>query len=113
MNYDYYEDPYSSALLGHHRLTMVGNYYGARMGLNLMASRSLDADRLDYQADFNYRLNNLWRVTYRHTFDRFVGNTYFDYNAMLTYRYGMRDIGLTWSHLTHRFGIQILGASFN
>lgn len=113
MNYDYFEDPYSSSLLGHHRLTMVGNFAGGRSGINLMASRSLDADRFDYQADFNYRLNNTWRLTYRHTFDRFVGNSFFDYNAMLTYRYGMRDIGLTWSHLTHRFGIQILGASFN
>ncbi len=113
MNYDYTQDSYSSALLGHHRLTMIGNYAGPRLGLNLMASRSLDAERLDYQADLHYRLSNIWRLTYRHTFDRFGESSFLDYNAMLTYRYGLRDIGLTWSHTTGRFGFQVLGASFN
>ena len=113
LNYDYFQDPYSSALLGHHRLTLMSNYTAARTSFNFVTSRSLDAARLDYQADAHYRLNDIWRLTYRHTFDSFMGTSFFDYNAMLTYRYGMRDIGLTWSHTTRHFGIQILGASFN
>lgn len=111
--YDYYQDPYSSALLGHHRLSLRGGYSASRLGLTMLGSRSLDADRLQYQMDLNYRLSGLWRLQYRYTFDRFFSDSYLDYSAMLTYRLGVRDIGLTWSRSTNRFGIQVLGASFN
>jgi hypothetical protein len=48
-----------------------------------------------------------------YTFDKYLSDTYLDYNATIAYRLGIREIGVTWSHRTKRFGIQVFGASFN
>ena len=111
--YDYTQDPFSSELLGNHRLTLQAFYNQGRLGFNFFGSRSLDIERFSYYADVNYRISGLWRIMGSYTFDKYLSDTYLDYNATIAYRLGIREIGVTWSHRTKRFGIQVFGASFN
>lgn len=111
--YDYSQDPFSSSLLGQHRLSLQAFYNSGRMGLNFFGTRSLDIDRVSYYADLNYRISGLWRILGSYTFDKYLTDTYMDYNATIAYRLGIREIGLTWSHRSKRFGIQVFGATFN
>ncbi len=111
--YDYSQDPFSSSLLGQHRLSLQAFYNSGRMGLNFFGTRSLDIDRMSYYADLNYRISGLWRILGSYTFDKYLTDTYMDYNATIAYRLGIREIGLTWSHRSKRFGIQVFGATFN
>jgi hypothetical protein len=113
LGYDYYNDPFSSAIVGQHRMSLSGNYFASRTGLRLSANKSLDADRLDYSAYMNYRISGLWRLSSSYAFDRFNAIGFLDYNATLAYRLGGRDIGVSWSKSTGRLGIQVLGASYN
>jgi hypothetical protein len=111
--YDYSKDPFNSSLLGNHRLSLQAFYNQGRLGFNFFGTRSLDIERLSYYADMNYRISGLWRIMGSYTFDQYFSDTYFDYNATIAYRMGIREFGLTWSHRTKRFGIQVLGATFN
>jgi hypothetical protein len=111
--YDYSQDPFSSGLLGQHRLSLQAFYNSGRTGFNFFGSRSLDIDRYNYYLDASYRMSGLWRIMGSYTFDKYLSDTYLDYNATLAYRLGIREIGLTWSYRTKRFGIQVFGASFN
>lgn len=112
VGYDYNSDVFSSSLLGHHRMNMIGALGSKRIETELVASKSLDADHLDYEADAHYKISPLWRMGYRYTFEQFNGSRFADYNALLTYRIGVRDVGLNWSTQTHRLGLTILGATF-
>ena len=76
-------------------------------------TKGLDVDRLSYNLDASYRLNDLMRLSYAYTYERFYGAGYLDYSFVFGYRVGYREIGLTWSHKTKRLGIQVLGATFN
>ncbi|MFX8457289.1 hypothetical protein ABTL49_19215, partial [Acinetobacter baumannii] len=51
VGYDYNSDVFSSSLLGHHRMNMIGALGSKRIETELVASKSLDADHLDYEAD--------------------------------------------------------------
>jgi hypothetical protein len=112
LTYDYSQDAFNS-LIGNHRLSAQGTYYGGRTSLNVFGSRSLDADRMNYFADATYRISGIWRVAYSYTFDRFLGESVTDYNIALIYRFGWRDFGVTFSQKTKRLGIQVLGTTFN
>lgn len=111
--YDYSQDPFNSSLLGQHRLSLQAFYNAGRTGFNFFGTRSLDIDRVSYYADMNYRVSGLWRILGSYTFDKYLSDTYMDYNATIAYRLGIREIGLTWSHRSKRFGIQVFGATFN
>lgn len=111
--YDYSQDPFNSSLLGQHRLSLQAFYNSGRTGFNFFGTRSLDIDRVSYYADMNYRVSGLWRILGSYTFDKYLSDTYMDYNATIAYRLGIREIGLTWSYRTKRFGIQVFGATFN
>lgn len=111
VTYDFSTDTYTDSVVGEHRLTAHGNYQKGAFGFDASASRSLGVDRLDYYADASYRLNRLWRVGYTYIYDRALGSSFLDYQAVLYYRVGQREFGLLWSYATRRFGIQVLGAS--
>lgn len=111
--YDYTQDPFNSALLGSHRLSLQAFYNSGRTGFTFFGTRSLDMDRYNYYADVNYRISGLWRFLGSYTFDRYLNESYLDWNATIAYRLGIREIGLTWSQYTKRFGIQVFGATFN
>ena len=111
--YDYSQDPFSSSLLGQHRLSLQAFYNAGRTGFNFFGTKSLDIERFSYYADVNYRISGLWRILGSYTFDKYLRDSYMDYNATIAYRLGIREFGLTWSHRTKRFGIQVFGATFN
>jgi hypothetical protein len=112
LTYDYTENGFNSGLTGKHQLTFSGNFHQGNFLSTVAANRALDLDKFSLFADLGYQLASLWRLSYSYTLDRYLGNTYVDYNAAIGYRLGYREIGLTFSGRTHRFGIQLLGAGF-
>lgn len=112
LSYDYYENGFNSGLTGKHQVNFSGNYNQGNFGSTVSASRALDIDKFSLFADLGYHLSSLWRLSYSYTLDRFLGNSYVDYTAAIGYRIGFREIGLTFSGRTHRFGFQVLGTSF-
>jgi len=111
--YDFSQDPFSSELLGQHRLSLQAFYNNGRTGFTFFGTKSIDIDRVSYYADMNYRISGLWRLMGSYTFDKYLTDSYLDYNATIAYRLGIRELGLTWSARTKRFGIQVFGATLN
>jgi hypothetical protein len=108
LTYDFYENGFNSGLTGRHQLSFSGALNQGNFGSTLSATRALDVDRFSVFADLGYRLSNVWRLSYAYTLDRYVGRTFVDYTAAIGFRIGMREIGLTYSGQTKRFGIQLL-----
>ncbi len=113
LGYDFLADGFNSEFLGQHAVSGRLNYYAGPISFSFLGSKSLDVDRSSMQLDASYRLARDWRVSYAYTFDRYFGESFFDYNFILGYRIGYREFGLTWSHRTKRIGIQVLGTTFN
>ncbi len=111
--YDYIDDGFNSEFLGRHQVSARANYNAGPIGFNFYGAKSLDVDRLSTQIDAYYRFNRDWRLSYAYTFDRLLGESFFDYNFILGYRIGYREFGLTWSSRNHRIGFQVLGTTFN
>lgn len=112
LTYDYLENGFNSGLTGRHQLSFTGQLHQGNFGSNLTATKALDVDRVSLFADLSYQLARPWRLSYSYTLDRYIGNTYVDYIAALGFRIGIREVGLTFSGRTKRFGIQLLGTSF-
>lgn len=113
VTYNFRDDGFSSRFLGKHRVGFRAGYERGRTSLDFSQNRSIDRDQTSTQADVNYFMGGPWRLSYQYTFDRYLGDSFLDYTAILKYRLGFRDLGLTWSRRTKRFGIQILDASFD
>lgn len=109
LSYDYLENGFNSGLTGRHQLSFSGAYQQGNFASTVAATRSLDIDKFSLFADMSYLLGSQWRLSYSYTLDRYIGNTYLDYTAALGYRIGFREIGLTFSGRTKRFGIELLG----
>jgi hypothetical protein len=113
LTYDFADDGYSSSLLGRHRLSTQLFYGSGPVSFAGVYQRSLDMDRSSIMLDGGYRLSGLWRMSCYYTIDRYLTQSFEDYNFVLGYRLGIRDIGLVFSGRTQKIGFQILGASFN
>lgn len=113
ITYDYLDDGFNAAVVGRHRMSTQAYWNQGPFTLSMFGSRSLDKDRLSGYFDLGYRLNSTWRILSTYTFDRYNGLSYSDYSLVLGYKLGFREIGLSWSGKTKRFGVEILGASFN
>lgn len=113
LTYDYNNDGFNSRLVGMHSLNLNANLDVGKFHFSGYALRSLDADRLTYFFDSSYRFGARWSLMYSHTFSEFLGERSLEYYPTLAYDIGGRQIGLTWSNRTKRFGIQLLGASLN
>lgn len=113
LGYDYVDDGYTANFIGRHQLSGRLNYSMGNAGLNLFLIKSLDVDRMSAQIDASYRFSRDWRLSYAYTYDRFLADSFLDYNFILGYRLGYREVGITWSYRTKRFGFQILGTTFN
>lgn len=114
LNYDYADDATlaSTQALGKQRLSLEGNYEAGRSAFHLYASRSLDQDWASLYGDLSYRVSGLYRFSAGYTFDKYLADQNLDYNFMLSYRLGLREVGLTWSRRTNRVGLEVLGARF-
>jgi len=113
MAYNFTDDPYSSLLQGQHQVSVQSGITLKKVFVSLAADRSLDIDRLSYQANMTYTLSPLWRFSYYDNYDEFFGTYFYDAGARFIYTLAGRDIGVVWSQTTKRFGVQILGATFN
>lgn len=113
LGYDFIDDGYTSKFLGRHQLTGRLNYFLGNTALNFFVIKSLEVDRMSMQIDASYRFARDWRMSYAYTYDRFLTEGFLDYNFVLGYRIGFREVGLTWSFRNKRFGFQILGTTFN
>lgn len=113
LGYDFIDDGYTSQFNGRHRLSLQSGFAYKKLSFNFMGVRSMDIDRTDYQTDLSYRLARQWRFGYFNTYDRYLGSGFFDSGARLLYTYAARDFGVIWSPRTKRFGLQIMGATFN
>jgi len=113
VSYDYVDDGYTSKFLGRHQLSGRLNYFMGNAALNAFLLQSIDVDRMSMQIDASYRFSRDWRISYAYTYDRYLSEGFLDYNFILGYRIGYREVGLTWSFRTKRFGFQVLGTTFN
>ncbi|MBX3119975.1 MAG: hypothetical protein KF784_12995 [Fimbriimonadaceae bacterium] len=111
LGYSFIDDGFTSSIVGKQNLSFQGYMEKGRTYISLFGSRGLDVDRLSIFADASYRVSGLWRMTYSHTFNRYIGDSYLDNIVGLNYRLGFREIGLTWSSRTNRLGFQVFGAS--
>lgn len=107
--YDYSDDSFSASLLGRHRVNTVLAYDAGRTYISLYGSKSLDQSRYSLQGDASYRIGSLWRVGGNYTVEGFAGSSFSDSSAVIAYRLGFREVGLSFSLRTRRIGLEILG----
>lgn len=109
--YDFVQDGFDDRTYGSHRVSYLANVTRGRTLLQLNGLKSLTLDRSNFFADMSYRVGPLWRLGYRYTFDRFGGVEFIDDQYVLGYRLGWREVGLVYSRLTKRVGLQVVGAT--
>lgn len=112
--YDYSRDGRNDATIGSHRVSLQTYMNSGRTGIRLFGSRSLDVNRQNLFADFEYRPNRTWVIRNSVTMDRYnvAGShaSFFDQQFSLGYVIGWRELGFVYSQRTNRIGIQLLGA---
>jgi len=111
LTYNYTQDNFTDVELGRNMFSAQGIYSTGKVSMDLMGSKSLGIDRLNFFGDLSYHLTSLWRLSYNYTSDRYLATEFLDSNIGLSYRVGWREVGLVWSESTKRFGIQLMGAS--
>lgn len=110
---EYSRDGYTEDLLGAARFTSEAAYSAGPFNLRGSLAQALDADRTSAQVGLDYRLGSLWRVSYGYSLDRYDGGSFLDQSIVLGYRLGFREIGVSYSARTKRFGLELLGTRFN
>jgi hypothetical protein len=112
VNYDYNQDQFGSSILGKHRLTMQLFAALGSLETSVYLSRGLDQCYSTVFADTSLRLSPLWRVGVDYTRNDSLGWSFDDYSILLAYQLGFREIGLRWSSLDHRLGVELLATRF-
>jgi hypothetical protein len=112
LTYDYTDDGLNSRFVGKNRVGLQGFYGSGNVRFSLFGSKSLDMNRQNLFGDVSYTLSDQWRVASGFYIDEYLGNRFSEYNLMLLYRLGFREVGLSWSSRTKRFGFELLGARF-
>jgi hypothetical protein len=114
LNYDYAGDNSLASVAsgGRQRLSLDTNYGRGRTNVHLFASRSLDADWSSFYGDLSYQVSGLYTLSAGYTLDKYLSDQSLDYDLLLSYRFGIREVGLVWSHKTNHIGFEILGARF-
>lgn len=110
--YDFLRDGYNDRFLGQHRVGLEARYFTNRFQFNMLASKSLDVDRMSVYGDLSFGITNNWWLSSTYTLDRYLGFSFLDYSLGIGYRVQGREIGLVWSRSTKRIGLQLLGAQF-
>ncbi len=110
--YDYTKDSFTSSFFGSHRVTGELFWSDSNFLASVFGGRSLDLDSMNVFADVSYLLGAQWRVGGVFSLDRFRGETVEDQTLLLGYRMGLREIAITYSMRTGRFGLELLNAPF-
>lgn len=109
VSYDYLDDGIGSTLLGRNRLSVQSLLDFGSLSMDVQATKSLDIDRLNLYGNLQYRINSLWRFGMAYSIDRYLGDNFVDYSALIGYRIGIKMVGVSFSGRTRRFGIEFLG----
>ena len=113
LNYDYAQDALGANLLGRHRLSGSLTWSaGERYYLTGYFSRALDANSVSYVGDFSWRISPLWRMGLGYTWQRYQQYDFRDQTFTIAYRIGFREVALTWSSFTKRWGFDLLTAFY-
>ena len=113
LNYDYAQDALGANLLGRHRLSGSLSWSaGERYYLTGYFSRALDTNSVSYVGDFSWRVSPLWRVGLGYTWQRYQQYDFRDHTFTIAYRIGFREVALTWSSFTKRWGFDLLTAFY-
>lgn len=110
--YDYTKDSFTSSFFGSHRVTGELSWSDSKFLASVFGGKSLDIDSMNVFADISYLVGPQWRVGGVLSFDRFRGETVEDQTLLLGYRMGLREIAVTYSMRTGRFGLELLNAPF-
>lgn len=112
-SYDYVDDGISSQYLGRHRLTSEMYFGTGSVRARGYLSRSLDMDRMYASLGLDLRVTRDWRFYYTSSLDRYENDGFSNQSFILAYRLGMRELGLSYSTVTRRVGLEILGTTFD
>ena len=111
--YDYVADGITDFALGQHRISADAYFGRGAFTLRGFVTKSLDIQRMNSSLSMNYRMSSLWRLNYGYYLDQYFGDSFLDQTVVLGYRIGFREIGISYSQRKNRFGIEILGTTFN
>ena len=111
LTYNFLKDGISERITGRHSVSLIGNYGLGNTQFSFAANKGLGVDRLNFSADASYSLSGLWRVSYTHFLNDSAFGSFSEYYAILSYRIGWREVGLTWSSRTRRPGVQLLNVN--
>ena len=111
LTYNYIRDGISERITGQHSLSMIGNYSLGNTLLSFSANKGLGVERMNFSGEASYRLSGLWRLSYTHFLNESAFGSLTEYFAIVSYRIGWREVGVTWSSRTHRPGIQLLNVN--
>jgi hypothetical protein len=111
LGYEYGDDPFTTQALGRHRMTLDALYSEGRFRLSSYLSSSFDINRRTISAQAAYRVGPLWNIYGTYFQDTFKDFSYLDQSIILSYRLGFREIGISYSGRTHRFGFELLGTT--
>ncbi|MFN8140471.1 MAG: Ig-like domain-containing protein [Fimbriimonadales bacterium] len=107
LSYDYAQDKFTSDLLGRHRVSGELSFDSGPFGLTVFSSKALDIDSFQLFLDGSWEISGLWRFGSSLTWDQYLGSSVSDHLVWLGYRLGTREIALTYSPSTQRFGFQL------
>ncbi|MBV6457615.1 MAG: hypothetical protein HONBIEJF_00730 [Fimbriimonadaceae bacterium] len=113
LTYDYLDDPFNSEFLGRHKIGFQSYWRSGRTNFTFYGYRGLDLQRLYARANISYRFSRDWRITTSYLHDRYLNNVFEEGVFILGYRIGWRELGISFSTRTKRFGIELLGFSLD
>jgi hypothetical protein len=113
LSYDFLDDPFNSEFLGRHKLGFQSYLRSGRLGFDFYGYQALDIDRLYARANLSFRFARDWRITTSYIHDRYRSSVFEESVLVLGYRIGWRELGLSFSTRTKRFGIELLGIALD
>lgn len=111
--YEYTDSGGQSVFLGRHSLSASVYHELGNTMLSFRGTRSLDVDRFNGFAEGSYRFARDWRVLMQYSVDEYLGSGFNEWTALVGYRIGFRELGLSYSARTKRIGIELLGFGVN
>jgi len=110
ISYDYVHDAFTETLAGRQRLSaQITDRFGP-LSFSAYGAKSLDVDSHTLFFDGSYHFDKKWRVGTSLTFDRYFGSELEDKTLILGYRIGVREVAITYSMDTGKFGFQLINA---
>jgi hypothetical protein len=111
-SYFYTDDGFNDALTGRHRIGLDLSSQIGSLTTTASYSRGLDIENTSLFANAEFRFSPLWGLRADYTRTDYLGFNYLDYNLMIGYRIGWREVGLVYSYRTKRIGFQFYSVNY-